>query len=338
MSKQVPTIFLFHGNDSLASSKSLKAWEQLFSQKHGDVSKYRIESDEYDDVAFGREIEQALTSQGLFSTKRFCIVKRPTALEKGNARAYSTKLVEQLTKLVASSDTDCTVVVWEDKALSDTHTISKWFTEHEQRGVAKRMLHTVLHTRELVRQVQAQLAQHNLALSQAGAQHLYQSLIQREKEQRLLAQLRSQESLAKDMRSWWVQQLVELLIIHLHAPSIVEAADIARVTEELQPQVSIFEVANAVTGSSLRTALQVLDQWEAASAEDSQYFALMSVLRKQAGPNKRLLKLLAEAELLSKNGVLPLPLLLHMLTRRLFAQQNEILPPRLVWLSKLPTP
>ncbi len=338
MARVSPTIFLFHGNDSLASSKALRGWERLFTEKHGDVSKYRIESDEHDDLQFGRALEQAIMGQGLFSTKRFCIVKRPTALEKGNSRPYSAKLVAQLSQLVAAHDADCTVVIWEDKALSDTHVITKWFVEHEATGSAKCMNHSVPHTRELVTQVQASLQQHNLALSKNGAQHLYQLLTQREKEQRLLGQLRSQESLSRDVRSWWVQQIVELLILLLPAPSIVEAEDIDRVGESLQPQVSIFEVANAITGGGMALALQLLSQWETQQVEDSQYFALISILRKQASTNKKLLRLLADAELLTKNGVVPLPLLLHLLVRRLNAGESELLPARTVWLSKLPTP
>jgi DNA polymerase III delta subunit len=336
-------IFLFHGSDSLASSRAVSRWVQLFAKKHGTDLLHTVHADEMDALSFATKIRDLTLSQGLFAETSLVLIKRPTSKEKGSGGDYSTALRELLGKGIPET---MTVVIWEELELPETHSLVKWFVALSLKQQAGIKLHRLAPMGKLMAQVKTELAEANLGLSKEAEQLLASKLTVLEKSQRLTKQLKAQEVLKQDERSWWLHHVLESLILSAPEGKVIGPGLVAEVTENLGEPVGIFEVSNAITSRNLAKARSLLAIWEVDGTDDANYFRLFHLLRRDAkrgltysGYATYMLQLLAQVELLVKNGFLSPHVATDMLCIRLQHATADSQPPiideRVLWLGTL---
>lgn len=336
-------IFLFHGSDSLASSRAVSRWVNLFSKKYGTEMLHRIHADETDAQTFAERLRNVTQAQGLFSDTSLVLVKRPTAREKGSGGDYTSALKEVLEKGVPET---MTLVVWEELELPDTHSLMKWFVTASLKQDAVVKLHRLPQTSKVLSVVGEELAEVGVRLSREAEQLLVKKLATLEKTQRLDKQLKAQDVLKQDERSWWLHHVVESLILSSSEGRVISGDELEEVTETLEDPIGVFEVCNAITSRNITKARQLLTTWEQQDADDGSYFRLFHLLRRDAkrglahsGYSRYMLRLLAEVELLVKNGFVTLPLVADLLCIRLQHATADSQPPiideRALWLATL---
>ncbi len=336
-------IFLFHGSDSLASSRAVSRWVNLFSKKHGTEMLHRIHADETDAQTFAERLRNVTQAQGLFGETSLVLVKRPTSREKGSGGDYSSALREVLERGVPET---MTLVVWEELELPDTHSLMKWFVTASLKQEAVVKLHRLPQTSKILAVVGEELGEVGLRLSREAEQLLVRKLATLEKTQRLDKQLKAQDVLKQDERSWWLHHVVESLILSSREGQVVSAEMLEEVTENFEDPVGVFEICNAITSRNISKARKLLAAWESQDGDDSNYFRLFHLLRRDAkrglahsGYSRYMLTLLAEVELLVKNGFVSLPLVADLLCIRLqhasAGNQPPIIDERALWLATL---
>jgi hypothetical protein len=336
-------VYLFHGSDSLASSNAVRQWEVAFKQKHGELLLHRLHADELDPREFLERLQNLTQAQGLFSESTLVIVKRATKREKGSSGEYTNALKQVLSKKLPDY---LTVVVWEETLLSDSHALLKWFKEQVEasRAVVKTFVFSSLPV--IMRVVEAKLQEAGLSLEKEAHQSIHQQLQALEKKQRLAKQLKTQDVLAQDERGWWIAQLTERLI--LTSSGRVNQQTLLEVMETMVKPVSLFEVVNAITSRQYKRARELLSLWERDDEEDAQYFRLIHLLRREAKRSvgsslysRYLLKLLAEFEILAKNGFLTPQVGIDLVCIKLATASKDQLSPiiaeRKLWLASLRT-
>lgn len=336
-------IFLFHGSDSLASSRAVLRWEQLFQKKHGSDLFHKIHADEMDAISFANRLRDVLLAQGLFGETSMVVVKRPTSREKGNGGDYTTAIKELLAKGIPET---VTVVIWEELELGDTHSLKKWFVEASLKGVASVKLHRLLPVPKLMPLVREELQEHGLKLTREADQRIASSLGSIEKTQRLAKQLKAQDVLKQDERSWWLHHLVEGLVVSAPVDGVITETLVDEVADARPDSVGIFEVSNAITSRSMQRAREYLRAWELQGEDEANYFRLFHLLRRDAkrglthsGYARYMLKLLAQVELVIKNGYLTPAVAADLLCLRLQHADAESQPPlvreKVLWKATL---
>jgi|GEM_PF-4470927 len=332
-------IFLFHGNDALMSRRSLQRWEKAFVEKHADLSHHRLYFDKgsYEDLQ--EALGQIITEQSLFPTPSLYVVYRPTGQEKGKRGSYSEALLKIASQLVKQERDDVTLLIWEEKNLPADHVITKWFQEHEEQGTAKHYDFMVPQNRELMREAAAYLEGEGYSLESAASRLLENYLQEMEKEQRSSARIRSNEVMPVDMRRSWAWNVLESALLAATG-SVITLADIQRCAEPIQANATPFEVANAIEKQQWQRARFLLSTWDEES-DMGPYFVLLGVLRQRYRTHlphttaQYALDLLAEMEVLTKNGISKMAWLLDMFTFRMeeSVHAESLLDPRIVWLA-----
>ena len=339
MAKVKSRVFLFQGNDALASRRSLQKWESLFIEKHSDMSHHRIYLDEMAFADAKIRIEQALTEQSLFQSAILCVIYRPTSQEKGRTGVFSQVLLDLITPLLKGDASDVTVLIWEGKRLADNHILRQWFTDHETRGLARAYEFTVPPHRELLSEAQAYVTDQGYLMTQSATRLLDSALVTFEKEQRSSERLKARDLPVHDMRRWWLWNVLDTVMLATKDTLIKEDV-LQTCLGEVHAVITPFEIANACDNRQWKQASKLLSNWEN-KGDEGQYFMLMAILRQRFAMRvphteaQYAMRLLAEMELLSKNGILPISSLFTLFFIRLEQAQFQeaLIPPKVAWLG-----
>lgn len=339
--KAAPRFFLFHGNDTLLSRKSLKQWEDLFAQKHADTTRYRIFTDDLNSADFAARLNQVAHDQPLFEDASLCVIYRPTALEKNRTGVYTEAILKNMQSLLKREASSVTVLVWEARRLPEEHHLKKWFAEHEERGLAKVYEFTVPAHRQLMEEAEAYIAEAGCVLTPEGRKALDGMALGFDKEQKSKERLRAGDVLVVDHRRWWLFSLLDTALL---------ATNNNQITHELlkqcnsvgDPAASPFEIVTALERKEWERARQLLRTWEQAGVDEGNYFALQAILRQRYRMHlphvaaAYALSLLGEMELLVKNGQLTPAWLMDIFIHRLQAgKESSLVPARKVWLETM---
>lgn len=333
-----PRLYLFHGNDSHASSRELRRWTEHFRSKHGDVTLEGIQADAVKPEELFTQLRQAVETLGLFATPRLVVMKRVSALPAAKVKELLTYLGGQL----ATLPEQLTLVFWDDSLLSANHPLRTWFVEREAAGQGTVKQFRVIAGRQLIDTL---VAQSGTAASLEAKQWLYRYLQRLEKEQRLLGKVRASEELTRDLRVWAAQNLLTAASLLVPEGKQLTPAELERVEGAVSDPVSPFEIINAVSAHRWERARVLTHQWE--REDEGAYFGLVSLLRNHflrvvGGPQGALgqyaLELLAEVEVISKNISLRQAWLLDLFFTRLSVFTGDgagrpLVTPRRLWLS-----
>jgi len=332
-------IFLFHGNDAIMSRRSLQRWERAFIEKHDDVSHHRISFYTGSLEVLQQAMEQIITEQSLFVNPALYVIYRPTAQEKGKRGVYSEILLKVASQLLKQGRDDITLLIWEEKNLATDHIMTKWFQEHDLQGTAKQYEFTVPQHAELLHEAATYIEAEGYTLDTAAIRLLQSYLTQMDKEQRSVARLRSGDILAIDMRRSWLWNVLDSALLAAQG-KVITVQDIEHCTDPIQADATPFEVANAVEKQQWQRVRFLMSTWNEEN-DMGPYFVLLGVLRQRYRTHlphssaQYALDLLAEMEVLTKNGMSKMAWLFDVFTFRMEeAQQTEpLLDPRMVWLS-----
>lgn len=325
-----PHLFLFYGNDTRQSSRAMSKWEELFIAKYGQTTRYLLDADTGSETEFLQRARALLEVQPLFADQTLLVVKRALAQETAKSTAFSKVvlgLLEGWQKLSAT-----TIVLWVDKSLSPTHPIVQWFQTHPQ--VAKLQEFQVASVPSLLESGQNYVEQAGYQLAPNARSFLGGMLQKLEKEQRLSARLRANETLAVDHRRWWLEGLLETAII-LAPAKVIDQNLLRQIAGELDEQFSAFELLNALERANWPKARSILRSWEQRGSQD-EIFAVLAILRRRL-PGAYASRLMAELEIIIKNGLLePINAFSIFLEYwRLRPEKQTLIPPKSVWLSTL---
>lgn len=342
----VAHIYLFYGDDSLASSLALKKWQQLYQDKHGVTNQFLIEGGEGDLNRFKEKLTEALTVQTLFSEPSITIIRRPTVQDRSPKGEFALTLVKLLDKLEISKDPTQTVLIWEDRLLAHNSILLEWFNTHTENGWAKTLLHNFNSPPVVLARLSKQLQAEGWTLTNDGAAYLQQCLLDWLKQQRLQERLKYNQELERDWRGYYLSQTIET------AKLLAERAEINRAvlmtaTGESYGLISVFEISDAMTRRHWSKAKQLLQTWEKEKVDDSNYFGLLAILRQKWGLERDGLfsnlglQYLADIDLMAKNGIWSLPWLVERLVTCLEetskgAEKIEFVSGKKLWLSTLP--
>ena len=308
--------FLFHGADSFASRNALTRWEQAFAKKHDALSITRIEADDGDLDRVMRSIASAAAVQGLFGEARLVVVKRLLARDTGNTTATAKAASALLDSLFAHVDPTLTLVFWEERRVAETNAVVRCLQHNQTPAAIKEF--SVATADRLLQEAEKSLAQQEMQLEPPARRRLVEVLIEREKVQRLEQRLKAGQPLQTDDRSWWLSSILETAALLAQNQSI-GLAELNPILMDATASVGVFELVNAIERKEWPKVEQLLERWRSVEQGDSAYFGLVALLRRTAerGGPAQLPALLAEFELLVKNGILPASELFWLMVQRL---------------------
>jgi hypothetical protein len=330
-----PRLYLFHGNDSRASSQELRRWVGAFLKKYGNATQQTFFADELSFEELIASIQQSLETQSLFPEPRFVVVRRLSSHSIDRVRKVLVLLGKQLQGL----GEHITLVFWEDKMLPQSHALHTWFKEHEIAEKAEVKGYQVKGSRSLVDGI---IERHNVRMDPDVAHWLDMYARRLEKEQRLAGKLRPNDDIPSDWRVWILDNLyiVATLLAGDEALKVQHLETASSVSSE---PVSPFEIINAVQAYDWKRARKLARLWD--QGDESAYFGFMALLRNyfrrpannaQAELHEYALEMLGEIELISKNVTVRQAWLLELLFLRC-SQFNGIHTPllsaRRLWLS-----
>jgi hypothetical protein len=333
-----PRAYLFHGSDSQASLEALHRWEAVFLQKYGIASRYLVEADEMPLDQVKREIALKAEGQTLFPEPKLIVVKRLASHEKGKGVAFGPFLDFVRSRV---SEDDCTIVFWEDRLLPERSGIRVWFAEAELTHTAKVNTY-IAPDRQGLSQVATAYAKQvgSVGIEKDALVWIAGQYAQLEKGARLAERLKATEVLSRDIRGWWLKQVIEQAA--LLAPGMPITLSNLRIVAGETRSVSVFELINAVRDGRGGEVRALLREW-AKEQDDAGYFGLWSLLRihyrKLADPRDsssiRPLRLLGELEIISKNAALPYEVLTDAFFLALETGSWHIVRPKALWWSSL---
>jgi len=337
MAKTPPRLYLFHGNDSRASSQALQRWEERFMSKYGTTSKHTVHADEQSSDQVVRALSEIIRGTNLFSDPVFIILKRVSTQDKGSSTAFSKTVVKALKEVMPFIDESVTLVIWEETALREKHPLYEWFTDLVAQKRAVINEYQVPQVGEMVPMVRAFLEIEGVQLERQAEQWLVEQYRLLEKQARLCKRLRATEQLSVDERSWWLYQLLEYALLH-NTGKTITVADLEAGHAALGQSVGVFEIVNAISAGQYARARSLLKTWEQMDNDESAYFGLYALLRLQfrKDHNTHGLRLLAQIEVIVKNFSLAPAWLVDALLLRLEAGDNgALIAPRKLWLAQL---
>jgi hypothetical protein len=259
--------------------------------------------------------------------------------EKGKKGAYTATLLKALERIVQQEDGEQTVLIWESKRLPVDHALRVWFQEHEGRGITKQYEFNVPFYKQLAEEGIAYIEAQKGTIDRDALRFIETSLQEIDKEQRNQERVRSSDVPAVDVRRWWLWNLLDTAL--LVAPEgRITAVVVKQCGGEIQTSATPFEIVNACDQKQWQRARSLLKSWNTAD-EEGAYFLLVSLLRQRYRTHmphtsaQYALKLLAEIELLSKNGVGHISWLLDLFCWRLQEGKHELslVPARTLWLA-----
>ena len=335
-----PRLYLFHGADTHGSLEALHRWEAAFLQKYGIATRFSIEADESSLEEVNRIIAQQGEGISLFPEPKLILIKRLSAHEKG--KAGSVRIQAILKEIGYMAGSLHTVVVWEDRLLSNKSGIFNWFTEQSEAGKEKITLFNPPSDRELPSRIQKYVTAAEGTIEPDAIRWLGDQYRQQEKVQRIAAKLRSMEPLPQDRRIWWLYGVLDQAILlgnRRITLGVVQACN------EVVEGISVFEVINACKERQWVRAHELFARWQV-DQDDTGYFGLWSLLRlalrgsglSHSATEAYGLRLLAEVEIAAKNTTIPYDVLTETLLLRLREGKSDcpLIEPRTLWLSTLP--
>jgi hypothetical protein len=326
-------LYLFHGNDSRASSAELKRWLDLFIAKYGNATQYVLQADELSFEEIIQRFQQALETQSLFPEPRFVVVKR---LSNTLQAARLREVMKVLGSKLGSLDDQVTVAFWEDKLLPTTHVMHAWFLEHTDKKQAEVKTHRVAQGRALVDGI---VAKGKGEFTPGAQQWLEKHARRLEREQRITVKLRTGDEIASDWRVWVLANVVDSATLLAGSEPVTEE-HLEKAAGVAHEAISPFEIVNAVQDGNWKQARKLVREWD--QGDEGAYFGLVALLRnafKRSGNQARAsyaLQLLGEIEILSKNVTVKQSWLLELfLTRCELFKRDEValIDPRRAWLS-----
>lgn len=329
-----PRIYLFHGNDSLASRQDLTRWSNVFVEKYGEHTRHHLYADEMSAEELTTSLVRTIESQGLFPEPTFVLVARVSSYTAARIR----EVTAALSHLLPILDDTLTLVIWEDQHLDARHPLRLWFEERQEKGIASIKDFKTPHDAALVKSLATQVS-----IDAAAERWLVQYLRVLEKEQRIEQKLHATDTIVRDRRSRQVQSLVELASLLSPDGAVITTNSLDAAVGVFSNPVSIFEIANAIRDAQWTRARTLLDAW---GEDDGAYFGLYTILRNQfrrettGSQAKRAvyaLRLLAEIEVIVKNVSLEHIAIMDLFISRLALMASEgerpLLSEKRLWLS-----
>ncbi len=343
-----PRLYLFHGSDSHASLRALQNWVRLFSQKHGDATRYFFDADELTLDQLQREVAGVLEGATLFPVPKLLVIRRLSQLDRSAVAKSSQALVDLLQERLRFIDQEVTILMWEERLLSANHPTVRRFTEWEKAGLAEIRAFR-LPSGSVLRLALSYAKEQGYALTREAAQWLQEQYQLLEQEARLEQRLRSGDELGRDLRGWWLHGLLDSAMLRATG-EVITLQDLTVGTQEVAILPQAFRFAQAVGDGKWQQARQLLRQLEQHSTDEGVFFSWYAALRWQVtgrpgriGPGQvqHLLELLAEIELVSKNFQIPHAWLVDVLLLRLEAgsqggENRTLFDPKRLWLAQLP--
>ena len=339
-------IYFYHGSNALASRQALGQLLSLYGQKHGSTNRYQLDGSEADFPTFKLHLLESLTSQSLFPQPTLTVLLRPTIQDKGKKGDYTLILVKQLERLLAERDPNQTILIWEDQLLLTGHALWQFFQDHRADKWLKILEYSCQDSYSEVKRLSAVLQTEGWTLSQAGGRYLVSCMDAWLKQQRLLERKKPNQPLLREQRPFQLQQVIETAKL-LSQGRVLTNAVLEQAVGEIEGQVSVFEISDSIFRRQWSKAIKLLNQWEYEEYEDGAYFGLLAILRQNCANselplyNQVGLRLLADAELIAKNGLWPLPIIAEQIVFKLEQSARGLEVEGLVrgknlWLSVLP--
>lgn len=340
MAKQ-PRIYLFHGNDSRASSRALSVWDKRFQEKFGTATRHIFNADELNPDQVEKRVRESLSVRGMFPEPTLLIIKRITSNDRSGGSPMSQKVIAVLTDMLRTIDETMTVAIWEDKHLVDRHVLMQWFLEHEARFTTKIHVHHAPSTETGVQIAEGYLRESEMRLLPPAKTWIREQLQWLEKSARGAKRLKSTEQLAQDERSWWLYHTLDAAMLQSQNGE-VGVRELEMGTGERYIPISVFECVNALVSGKYDEARRLLNGWQR-SSDEAAFYGLYALLRRQYGDRRNAfaLRLLADIEIISKNTQVSHRWLMDMFILRMQQATTEglylpIIQPRRLWQAQLP--
>lgn len=308
-----PRLYLFHGNDRLASHEGVLKWQRLFVQKYGDVSRYRVEADECKPEEVNMRMAEYMQGTGLFERAKLLVVKRVTTGEQGPGYSRSKAFLQGLEVVVPLLSDQDTLVVWEDKYLKPSHPLRTWFEKQEQGGKAKVQEFLAPSDRSLPGAIGKWAGDFGKTVSGESVRYLVRLYQETEQSLRSENKVKAGEVMGTDDRPAWICQIVQSAALAT-AQREVQLSSVQEFAFPLSTGTAPFPVIQSALQGQWKQVYRELERLEGQN-RDSGYYAFIGALRwtirqkverQDPGLADAVRKWALEWELVAKNFPFPL--------------------------------
>jgi hypothetical protein len=329
--------YLYHGNDPILVQRVASEWERRYTKKFPDVPVVTIDGREMNGEALVREVKNRAGSQSLFGEQVLIRVTAVSATEQGKRVTTSKEIVSWLRTALGTFDG---MILFTEYQLFDTaHPLRQYLEEIAKEGKAKVQQFDAPDDASIIRDEIAAL-EVRLRFSPAAKREMLVGMRNFDQEQRQEVRANSSAVLYYDARRSVAASVLKSL-------AAMSDGDVSpEVVKELWSTygvISPFVVLRQIERPD-RTSGEVVQNWLRMS-DDSDIFGLYELIRRTAvrmvSPRKEyLLQLMAEVEIIVKNGLLAHEIILPLLIERLLqfdqtGKQESLAAYRSLWLGSL---
>lgn len=334
-------LYLFHGNNNLASFRKMSDWCNQYKEKYTDAGLCVLDATDFNsEKDLAQNFTHALVNNSLFSSRKLLVVKRVCQVQKKGAYNWYKSILEELVKV--EDDGSTVVVFWDEITLNNKNPLLKYLQERESSNQAKIYEFMAPQSNKIKAYIQSNLKMNGGGtIEDAALSYLVSSYHQYGQYLTQKNQLKSVDDLVKDERLWWLESVLESSRLLSESPEI-NLNTVKMAVGQLETAISPFDLAKQIQFKNKMAVKEGIRLVES-QFEDDEYFGLWAAWRWYFTRNysNYALQLLGEIELFVKNGLLePLDATVRfvdcMMQNESIREQKSLLDLRKAWLANLP--
>lgn len=329
--------FFYHGNDPLIVQRHANEWQLRYEKKFPDIPIIHIDGREVNGERMVSELSLRANSQSLFGDSVLLRLSSIASTEQGKRTTTSRELGEWFRQKGPSFEG--IILLTEYQLYEKGHPLLDAISQQESEGRAKVYQFLSPDDASLVREELRQLAL-SLRFTNEAKHQMLKGIRSFDAEQRQLVRANSAATLVIDHRRAAIRSVLRSLATV--SDSQVSPEDVDTVWEGFGVT-SPFVVLRQVERPN-STSLQIISPW-IETGDESDFFGLYEMIRRSAVrmvPSRKdyLLSLMAEVEIIVKNGLLSHDILLPTILDRLqhfdaTGIREPIVEYRTLWLGSL---